>query len=456
MSHVAVIDIGKTNAKLALVDLDTLTERAVMTRPNTVIPRPPWPHFDVDGHWSFLLNGLARFHATHRVDAISITTHGAAIALIGHDGLLAAPILDYEHTGPELLDEAYTAIRPFFAETGTPRLAGGLNIGAQLFWQFETDRGLKARTHHIVTYPQYWGYRLTGVAATDVTSLGCHTDLWNPFKGQPSSLVARLGIEGQLASTRNPDAVLGSLAPDIAQQTGLPLDTPVYCGIHDSNASLLAHLVARSPPFSVVSTGTWVICMAIGGRAITLDPTKDTLVNVNAFGDPVPSARFMGGREHDLLVQGHSVEPNDTDVATALNDGPMLQPAAVSDTGPFQGMSARWIGTEPPPGTGLRTACVSFYLALVTSRCLTLIGHMGPVFVEGPFARNASYLKMLASATGTTVHAMTSATGTSEGAALLARMATGRTGTPQTEPVVSSSDDHAAYAGRWSDLVDQQ
>ena len=28
-------------------------------------------------------------------------------------------------------------------------------------------------------YPQYWAYRLTGVLANEVTSLGCHTDLWN-------------------------------------------------------------------------------------------------------------------------------------------------------------------------------------------------------------------------------------------------------------------------------------
>lgn len=32
MTHVAVIDIGKTNAKLALVDLDTLAKIHVTTR----------------------------------------------------------------------------------------------------------------------------------------------------------------------------------------------------------------------------------------------------------------------------------------------------------------------------------------------------------------------------------------------------------------------------------------
>ncbi len=64
--HIAVIDIGKTNAKLALVDLATLTEIAVLTRPNLVQPGPPWPHFDTEGHWAFLLDGLAQFHRRAR------------------------------------------------------------------------------------------------------------------------------------------------------------------------------------------------------------------------------------------------------------------------------------------------------------------------------------------------------------------------------------------------------
>ena len=40
-----------------------------------------------------------------------------------------------------------------------------------------------------------------------------------------------------------------------------------------------------------------MIVMALGGRAVTLDADRDVLVNVNALGGPVPSARFMGGRE---------------------------------------------------------------------------------------------------------------------------------------------------------------
>lgn len=418
---VAVIDIGKTNAKLALVSLDTLTEVAIVTRPNAPLPGPPYPHFDTEGHWAFLLDALKRFQADHGISAISITTHGASGALIAADGTLAAPILDYEHTGPQETAAAYDALRPPFAQTGAPRLADGLNLGAQIHWQLTRDPSLASRTASVVTYPQYWAHRLTGILASDVTSLGCHTDLWNPHTGAPSGLLAALGLSGKLAPPRPCADVLGPILPAIAAATGLPPDTPVHCGIHDSNASLLPHLLTRAKPFSVVSTGTWVIAMSIGGTPTTLDPSQDTLINVAATGGPVPSARFMGGREHDIASQGPYPEPTDADMAAILADQTMLLPALVPQTGPFQGHSAAWIGREPAPGTGTRGAAISFYLAMVTAQSLRLIGRAGPIVVEGPFAQNRPYCLMLQAVTGAPIVPMGGTTGTAQGSALLAR-----------------------------------
>ena len=39
-------------------------------------------------------------------------------------------------TGPDELAAEYDAVRPGFAETGSPRLPAGLELGAQVFWQF--------------------------------------------------------------------------------------------------------------------------------------------------------------------------------------------------------------------------------------------------------------------------------------------------------------------------------
>jgi sugar (pentulose or hexulose) kinase len=446
--HIAVIDIGKTNAKLALVDLPTLTELAVLTTPNRVLPGPPWPHFDTDGLWSFILAGLRELHAQHRIDAVSVTTHGACAALLGWDETLAAPVLDYEHDGPDAMTAAYDAIRPAFADTGSPRLPMGLNLGAQLHWQFASNVGLLERTAAIVTWPQYWSFRLSGVAATDVTSLGCHTDLWYPATAAYSSLADHLHIRDRLARARRSGDILGPVLPAITAATGLAPGTPVACGIHDSNASLYPHLFARKPPFAVVSTGTWVVCMAVGGEPAALDAARDTLINVNAIGQPVPSARFMGGREFDLIRGGSTATPTSADREAVLARRLMLLPAVEPRSGPFPGRTHRWTEAERGITEGERTATLAFYLALMTAECLHMTGADGPTVVEGPFARNALFVEMLATATGRAVIPSPSATGTSLGAALL--FAADGVRSPLVDPPhILPSPDLAAYSAGW-------
>lgn len=454
MTHIAVIDIGKTNAKLALVDLSTLKELAVVKRPNTVLAGPPWPHFDVDGIWNFLLDAMAAFHQRHGIDAISITTHGACAALIGHDGDLAAPILDYEHDGPDTIAAAYDAIRPPFEETGAPRLPMGLNLGAQLHWQFEVDPKLRGRTAAVVTYPQYWGYRLTGAHACDVSSLGCHTDLWNPHTDAFSGLVESLDIAELIGPPRKCSDILGTILSDIAARTGLDPATPVYCGIHDSNASLLPHVLRQTGSFSVVSTGTWVIAMTMNGRAMQLDPTRDTLINVNALGHPVPSARFMGGREYDMILRGDAADYTQDDIMHVAQNGPMLLPSIITESGPFQNRHAEWIGAEPTPGSRERTVATGFYLALMTAECLALTGHNGTIIIEGPFAGNSSYCSMLATATNCAVEASGGTTGTSEGAALLVLAAASQPpASDQRQNYRPSNDPLFEYAKTWMSKV---
>lgn len=451
--HIAVIDIGKTNAKLALVDLQTLTEVAVVTRPNPVQPGPPWPHYDVDGHWEFLLRALGQFHRDHGIDAISVTTHGASAVLLASDGTLAAPVLDYEHDYTAEIVADYATLKPDFDLTGSPVIAGGLNVGAQLHWQFATDPTLKDRTVQIVTYPQYWGHRLTGVTATDVTSLGCHTDLWLPHEGRFSDLPAALGIDGKMAPVRKCADILGPILPAVAKATGLPPTTPVCVGIHDSNASLYPFILTQDGPFSVVSTGTWVIVMAIDGTFVRLDPHRDTLVNVNAQGQAVPSARFMGGREYEVIQQGQDAAPSAQDIAEVLKVSLMILPSVEPRTGPYPGQHMRWTQTAPGVGTGQRAAALSFYLAMMTDTCLRLTGAQGPTIVEGPFARNPEFTTMLGAATGRPVLTSSAVTGTSIGAALLFGKSDALA-EPTQAPDGGDKPALHRYAAHWRAIVD--
>ncbi len=403
MRHIAVLDIGKTNAKVLLVDLATGEEVQSFRRPNRVIAGPPYPHFDTEGLWAFFADSLRQL-ARGPLDAISITTHGACAALVDATGALALPILDYEHPDPGLQPD-YDAIRPGFAETGSPRLPLGLNLGAQLFWLEHHFPEAFAHAAHVLMYPQYWALRLTGVAVSEATSLGCHTDLYSPWEGRFSSLVR--GPWETLFPPLRPAADHAPLLPDLARAWGLPQGLPVHFGLHDSNASLLPYL-SEPGPCAVVSSGTWTICMALGGERGTLDPARDCLINVNAKGLPTPTARYMGGREFDEMTGGQ-LTPGAQTATVPL-------PSRHPDCGPFPGLVQGALPTDPAE----RSLAASWYAGLMTAECLALIGARGPTHVEGPFGANRDFAEMLATATGRPVIVGGQGAGTGLGAALLA------------------------------------
>ena len=332
------------------------------------------------------------------------------------------PVLDYELDYPAEIRAAYAAIKPDFKDTFSPPLSLGLNLGAQLHYLKTVFPADFARAHFIFTYPQYWAWRLTGVAATEVTSLGCHTDLWLPKETAFSPLVDRLDIRAKFPPLRSAFNALGEVLPEIASEIGLCKAVPVHCGIHDSNASLLAHLMDREGPFSVVSTGTWVVSFAVGGNLDGLDPERDTLANVDAYGRAVPSARYMGGREFDIMTEGLTFPPviDQPDIAAkVLAQHIMALPSAVPGCGPYPSSNLRWINADTASDAE-RYVAACIYAALMTETCLHLLGADGPVIVEGPFAGNPVYLEALANFTGRDVEAVSGSTGTSLGAGLLA------------------------------------
>ena len=448
----AVIDIGKTNVKIVVIDRGH-RELYSATRPNPTRPGPPYPHCDVEAVWGWLLDELAGVAREHAIDTIVPVAHGASSVLLGEDDL-AMPALDYEHDGPDSVHDAYAAAVDPFAETLTPLLPLGLNVGKQVYWQRHAFPDEFAKAKHILMWAQYWSWRLTGVAASEVTSLGCHTHLWRPGAHTTSGFARREGFAELLPPMRAAWESLGPPRPEIVRATGLDPSCRVLCGIHDSNASYLPHLVRQQPPFTVVSTGTWVICMAAGGDIGRLDETRDMLANVDATGGPVPCSRFMGGREFAAIA---GAENSDRDIGVGdiqpLVDAEVFAlPSFAPDSGPFQGRQGRIEGPVPDTPTA-RVALAALYCALVTADCLERMGAAGPIFVEGPFAKNPAILGLLAALRpDQPVFASDEGTGTVSGAALLVDWgAEGRPETTRAAPIavmpVAGLD---AYARAWS------
>lgn len=399
-----IVDIGKTLAKVSLWSRSG-EMLARETRPNTVIEIDGIRRLDAAGIESFLVSALTSF-ADHPVEYIVPVAHGAGVAVLKDDAL-AVPPFDYEQELPPGLAAEYEAIRAPFAETGSPRLPSGLNFGAQLYWLEHLHPDIISHSI-LVPWAQYWAWYLTGHARTEATSMGCHSDLWAPAAGTFSSLAVERGWAERFAPLAAAGDVVGTIRPEQAAQTGLRSDIKVLAGLHDSNAALHAARGFREIAASeatILSTGTWFIAMRLAGQTAdlgSLPEARDCLVNVDALGNPVPSARFMGGREIESLIQIDTrqvdIKPDQPHLLAAVPDvlaqGAMVVPTLAPGNGPFPNETGGWINR--PDDWYARRAGACLYAAMVADAALDLIGSRECLLVEGRFAEAEVFVRALA------------------------------------------------------------
>jgi sugar (pentulose or hexulose) kinase len=403
MSHslVALIDIGKTNAKLSVVDPQSGSELRGSRRASAVIQGPLIRELDVEATSRWLLDALRDAPYRDRIRVIVPVAHGAAAVLLdANSQVLTAP--DYEDPRFEEVSAAYRAQRDAYKDTYSPDLPLGLNLGRQLFFLQETQPQLFSRVVHVLPYPQYWAWQLSGVMASEVTSLGCHSDLWLPRESTFSPLAQTRGWQSLFPARRLASDLLGPISPEVAAATGLDAECQVACGIHDSNASYLKFLIARDrdEPFTVVSSGTWTVVMANRADLSGLREDRDMLASVDAFGSPVATARFMGGREYEAIA-GTDSRPNLPALLNIIDRQVMALPPFASG-GPFAGREGRLINAENLSGSE-RASMATLYVALMCDLLIEMLGADGDVLIDGPLATNPVFGSVLACLTGRSV-----------------------------------------------------
>jgi len=422
----AVLDIGKTHIKLLFVA--NHEQVASFSCKNAPIAGQ-YPQADVDNIWDWIVETLKSCTHTKNVDGFVVTTHGATAALINSgvtdkSRALVLPILDYEFQGIDECAEQYKSERPAFRETYSPYLPAGLNLAKQLYWLQDQYPQQFSKVDTILLYPQYWAWRLGAELSSEVTSLGCHTDLWKPTENRFSSLAIKKGWAKLFPPLKRAWDCIGEVSRGVASQTTLPRSCKIYCGIHDSNASFLRYLNKdneSSEPFTVISTGTWTILMQSGGAVNALHDKTDTLANVDINGNPVSCARFMGGREYERICTtlGGNIKMNPTEraIQDALRNFWLVTPDFSEGNGPFPGIEPRLLCPEKPSSP---QAIATLYCALMINQRLSDLNAEGPIYIEGAFLKNPLLCRLVAQLRpNQTVFSSSDNTGTVLGAAAL-------------------------------------
>ncbi len=401
MPFTLVLDIGKTHVKLHVLD-QNLQSIHHFQLDNTPLMQGLYPCFDTETHSRWLDLRMAELNdeVKKQIQSICITTHGATAALIDHrrppEEALVLPILDYESDCVDALREAYRPHRPAFEESFSPELPLGLNLGIQLYWLQTRFPEQFAQSTDILLYPQYWAWRLCGVRASEVTSLGCHTDLWNTREQCFSTLVAKQDWQHRFPPIQPAWQALAPVRAELAERWGLNENTHVYNGVHDSNASLLRYLHSDKEA-NVISTGTWTIAMSTATPLSLLHAERDMLANTAINQKPVACSRFMGGREYEAICQQLGSPVTSVDDEQALEElvesGMMALPGFASGTGPF---ASRRGSFDAHVNAGHAPALATLYCALLMDYQLDLLGCKGDIYIEGSFLKNPMLCAVLA------------------------------------------------------------
>src|SRR5258707_4036566 len=164
----------------------------------------------------------------------------------------------------------------------------------QLYRLKEEQPLLFEKINYALHLPQYLSYLLTGTPCTDITSIGCHTNLWNFSQQHYHEWVYREGIIDKLAPILPSTSVL--------QTPTIPISG---IGLHDSSAAMIPYFESFREPFLLISTGTWCISMnPFNDSPLTVaELQKDCLCYMSYQGSPVKASRLFAGYEHEQQVR---------------------------------------------------------------------------------------------------------------------------------------------------------
>jgi len=300
---IAIFDIGKTNKKFFLIDehYKIVLERTTSFQETTDDDGDPCEDVGMMKQWvkdtlSDVLT-LKKFN----IRAINFSTYGASFVHIDHTGNVAAPLCNYLKDFPEDLKQEFYQKHGGEAliaqQTASPVL-GNLNSGMQLYRIKYRKPELYKRIKYSLHLPQYLNYLVTGKFYSDITSIGCHTQLWDFEKSDYHKWVYDEEI----------DKILAPIFPsDKVDEVTINENTyAVGVGLHDSSAALIPYLANFGEPFVLISTGTWCISLNPFNNA-PLTPQelkKDCLCYMEYHGRPVKASRLFAGNEHEQQTKG--------------------------------------------------------------------------------------------------------------------------------------------------------
>lgn len=402
---IAIFDVGKTNKKLFLFDSQYKIVYEHSTQFVEILDEDGDACEDLESLRLSVFDSLREVlkRKEFSIKAINFSSYGASFVCIDESGNPITPLYNYLKQYPDSLlkkfYDTYGGEQSFAHQTASPVL-GSLNSGMQLYRIKYQRPELFKKIKYALHLPQYLSYLISGTPCSDITSIGCHTNLWDFTNNQYHAWVAQEGL-------------LEKLAPILPGNEALSTDFlgqnySVGIGLHDSSAALIPYLVNFHEPFVLISTGTWCISLNPFNQQPLTDAEllNDCLCFMTYEGKTVKASRLFAGYEHEQQVKriaahfGQNAlryQHIDYDAAVVFK----LQQAFPQTEGAINlkasGFSNRDLNSFATDVEAYHQLILDIIAQQIFSTLLVLRGtDTKRIFIDGGFSKNSVYMNLLA------------------------------------------------------------
>jgi sugar (pentulose or hexulose) kinase len=404
---IAIFDIGKTNKKCFLLNeqYKIVFERSVQFA--EIKDEDGFPCDDVQQLSAWIQDLIKEIMALaeFEIKAINFSAYGASFVHIGLDGKAAGPLYNYLKPYPQELQkkfyDTYGGETKLSVATASPVL-GNLNSGMQLYrLKYEKPEWFE-KLQYSLHLPQYISWLVTGKPCAEITSIGCHTGLWD-F----SAKMYHDWVYAEALDEKFPPVLRSNAAIEV-EVAGKKIKAGI--GLHDSSSALIPYLACFSEPFILLSTGTWCISLNPFNDAplTTEELQQDCLCYLEYHGRPVKASRLFAGNEHEQqvkLLAAHFKLPTDhyqkiLFVPALLEKFSQENKTGSAETGL---QSSAFIKRDLADFSSYEEAYHQLIFDIIQQQQLSTslvlsAKKVSRIFVDGGFAKNPVYMNMLAAA----------------------------------------------------------
>lgn len=286
-NYYLAVDIGASSGRhmLGRVENGKIRMEEIYRFDNGMVKKNGHLCWDLEKLFREILKGMAECKKIGKIPScMGIDTWAVDYVLLDRDGNVAGNTYGYRDSRTQGMDDVvYRAVTPEDLYAGTGIQKQMFNTIYQLTALKEQEPQVMERAEKMLLIPDYFAYRLTGIAKTEYTN-ATTTQLVNPAtKDWDYGLIGKLGIKASIfGEITMAGTEVGRLKAEIAEQVGYDLRV-IQTATHDTASAVVA--VPAKGDALYISSGTWSLMGVEQDEAnCSEESRKANLTNEGGYG----------------------------------------------------------------------------------------------------------------------------------------------------------------------------